>query len=427
MATGAAEAHAWIDESDGEMEIPVPSVIAWLDASADDQRRMREIVNLFRLSESRDELGIGQVRDAFSDSLFPGTSTLHTRARYLLFVPWCYRDVNARGLTGLAAERRVDENQRSLISGLKDLGATDGLIGRVAGVAVKNLPSSLYWGALQTYGIAHVAEPLDALGITQLVDPDQEELADRIRGAWSPTLPPVPVGFPRHPTTGFELSAAEARWLQERMLGGTTGTLLHHLVSDGNRPDPLSEAPWIDPACHRAPPDLLPVLEHARLLSLSIHGAALLYNLQIAERYTAAGHTRIQEPIAGYRERLDEWVAECGQHRHALAAWDRADFWAHVLAVNPGVRQGTRRFLRDWLEQVVSLDNDHAADDTVLRRMVAEQERRQKGSQSRLVNPRLLAAWSGEAGTGRLTFRWRQVNRILQDLHDGLEASRAAP
>ena len=57
-------------------------MIAWLDASREDQRRMREIVNLFTQSESRDELGVGQVRDAFSDSLFPGTSTLHTRARY---------------------------------------------------------------------------------------------------------------------------------------------------------------------------------------------------------------------------------------------------------------------------------------------------------------------------------------------------------
>src|ERR1700733_9248952 len=99
----------------------MPSVIAWLDASADDQHRMREIVNLFSLSESRDELGVGQVRDAFSDSLFPGTSTLHTRARYLLFVPWCYQDVRGSGLTGLAAERRVDGNERALIRGLKAL------------------------------------------------------------------------------------------------------------------------------------------------------------------------------------------------------------------------------------------------------------------------------------------------------------------
>lgn len=404
----------------------MPSVIAWLDASGDDQRRMREIVNLFRLSESRDELGIGQVRDAFSDSLFPGTSTLQTRARYLLFVPWCYRDVETRGLTGLAAERRVAENQRALISGLKDLGETDGLIGRVAGVAVKILPSALYWGGLQQFGIARVAEPLDALGISGHVDPDEEELAERIVGAWCPTLPPIPAGFPRHPETGFELSGSEARWLQERMLGGTAGTLLHHLVSDGNRPNPGSEAPWFDPACQDAPVDVRQALEHARLFSLAIHGAALLYNLQIGERYVAAGHTRIVDPVEGFLQRLDEWVSECRDDRHALAAWNRHDFWVHVLSVNPGVRPNTRRFLETWFERVVSLEIENPGTDTGLRRLIADQERRQKGNQSRLINPRLLASWSGEAGTGRLTFRWRQANRILQDIHDGLRVSRVA-
>src|ERR1035438_789162 len=139
----------------------MPSMFAWLDSSYEDQRRMREIVNLFTQSESRDELGIGQVRDAFSDSLFPGTSTLHTRARYLLFVPWCFVAAPAKCATGGNVERRVEASERALIAGLTDLGATDGLIGRVAGVAVKTLPSTVYWSALRQYAIAQVAAPLD--------------------------------------------------------------------------------------------------------------------------------------------------------------------------------------------------------------------------------------------------------------------------
>ena len=63
-------------------------MIAWLDTSSDEQRRVRELIALFAQSESRDELGIGQVRDAFSEMLFPGTSVIQTRARYFLFVPW---------------------------------------------------------------------------------------------------------------------------------------------------------------------------------------------------------------------------------------------------------------------------------------------------------------------------------------------------
>lgn len=167
----------------------MPSMIAWLDASREDQRRMREIVNLFTQSESRDELGIGQVRDAFSDSLFPGTSTLHTRARYLLFVPWCYLTAEAKGVSGARLERRVSDNERALIGGLKEIGANDGLIGRVAGVAVKTLPSALYWGALRQYRILRVEEPLDAFGLQATFDPEQDELAERAVSAWSPTRP----------------------------------------------------------------------------------------------------------------------------------------------------------------------------------------------------------------------------------------------
>jgi hypothetical protein len=73
------------------------SALSWLDFSAEEQRRIREMLRLFEEKESRDGLGIGQVRDAFSDLLFPGTSVLLTRARYFLVVPWCaqYADSTA--------------------------------------------------------------------------------------------------------------------------------------------------------------------------------------------------------------------------------------------------------------------------------------------------------------------------------------------
>ncbi|WP_374059104.1 DUF6361 family protein [Salinibacterium sp. NG253] len=60
---------------------------------------MREIVNLFSDRDSRDELGIGQIRDVLSHTLFPGTSTLLTRARYMLLIP--------RALTAAAKPGRL--------------------------------------------------------------------------------------------------------------------------------------------------------------------------------------------------------------------------------------------------------------------------------------------------------------------------------
>ena len=119
------------------------------------------------------------------------------------------------------------------------------------------------------------------------------------------------------------------------MLGGTEGSLLHHLASDGNRPQANSDAPWDDPVCHTAPPGVLEILEHARLFSLGVQGAAFLYNLMIAERYEEAGHTRVENPVERYRDRLQEWIQECHSQGHALSVWDRRAFWRHIQAVNP--------------------------------------------------------------------------------------------
>ena len=59
----------------------MPSTFAWLAVDAEQRRRMMEAVDQFRDETTIDDLGIGAIRDAFSDTLFPGTSTLHTRLR----------------------------------------------------------------------------------------------------------------------------------------------------------------------------------------------------------------------------------------------------------------------------------------------------------------------------------------------------------
>ena len=63
------------------------SVLAWIDHDSKARERTLRILSLFQEKESRDELGLGSVRDSFADQLFPGTSTIQTRLRYMLFVP----------------------------------------------------------------------------------------------------------------------------------------------------------------------------------------------------------------------------------------------------------------------------------------------------------------------------------------------------
>src|SRR5690625_5457401 len=75
------------------------SVFGWMATDAEQSRRMMEVVDQFRDSTTIDDLGLGGIRDAFSDTLFPGTSTLHTRIRYALFVPWLMQLASDRNAT----------------------------------------------------------------------------------------------------------------------------------------------------------------------------------------------------------------------------------------------------------------------------------------------------------------------------------------
>ena len=70
--------------------------------------------------------GIGSIRDALADSLFPGTSVLQTRLRYVLFIPWLMQRAASRKSSPaeMSAEFRALEYR--LIESLLAGGETSG-------------------------------------------------------------------------------------------------------------------------------------------------------------------------------------------------------------------------------------------------------------------------------------------------------------
>jgi len=127
--------------------------ITWIDLTAADRDKVRRVLDLFKEQGTVDELGLGTIRDFLSDALFPGTSVLHTRLRYLLFIPWIYRSLEGRHqkVGDVAAEARAREV--ALIRALKEGGERWGVIGSEAGRDLARLPSTAYWAALVRWGI----------------------------------------------------------------------------------------------------------------------------------------------------------------------------------------------------------------------------------------------------------------------------------
>ncbi|HEY5961370.1 MAG TPA: DUF6361 family protein, partial [Polyangiaceae bacterium] len=119
------------------------SSITWIDHDPHERERMTRILALFSERESRDELGLGSIRDSLGDILFPGTSTIQTRLRYMLFIPWIYQKLERSGVAASEVARRARKDETALIVPLLTK-EEEGVLGRLAKGELKRLPSSVY-------------------------------------------------------------------------------------------------------------------------------------------------------------------------------------------------------------------------------------------------------------------------------------------
>jgi hypothetical protein len=187
--------------------------VAWLDYSERERRQALDVIDLFREQDTRDELGIGTIRDALAERLFPGINTIQTRARYFLFIPWTCLELERRQVSSADAALRARKEEVALIEALLHAGETAGVIGVEARAALKRLPSNIYWLGLGTWGIRLFAggqdqyfSSLDGRRRTAshraTDDPEGGEVG-RVPPSWHPAIPARPADFP----TGASLSS----------------------------------------------------------------------------------------------------------------------------------------------------------------------------------------------------------------------------
>ena len=83
------------------------SSLGWLDLDSAASERVGTLLRSLEEPSTLDVLGLGTVRDAFSAMISPGTSTIQTRLRYFIFLPWIFRRFEAERVSPGDFARRL--------------------------------------------------------------------------------------------------------------------------------------------------------------------------------------------------------------------------------------------------------------------------------------------------------------------------------
>ena len=132
--------------------------LGWIDFSKSERNKVLSVLDRLSEKDTLDELGIAPIRDGFANIFFPGTSTIQTRAKYFLIVPYALKDLELSSESNpnrlLQAFDEVEQNcGRQFLDNGDDL---EGIIGSRSlnqGVWVKRTPADIYWAGLRNYGI----------------------------------------------------------------------------------------------------------------------------------------------------------------------------------------------------------------------------------------------------------------------------------
>ena len=385
------------------------SYLAWIDFDPEERRRAQTLIDLFKQPEARDELGLGTIRDGLADLLFPGTSTIQTRIRYMLFVPWIYREAQQRKASQAERTKFARDLEFKLSEALLRGDKNGGVIGRVAGRSLKRLPSSVYWAGMHTLGIrTRGGNPASFLAY------GPESIKDHDFTLWAPSLPNRPENL--FEQTDFTLRSEEADFLRDRIAASAEKSLLNELAS--KLKDFSEDWAWQvheDTVSDRN----RSILRHAERFSGVMHGASILYNLLLAlraaDRPNAKAHGEAPALVEDYRKRLEEWQKSLPAL--ALQNWDLEDLFQIVGTTSHNLREPSRAFVRAWLEMTLhsktSLDQDQDAIELLRKR-----EQTLKRMKARLLHDAPLERWSGASGLAPLDFRWGIARRYLGELVD---------
>ena len=408
----------------------LPQRLAGASSLFEHQEVIESAIDVLASPSVVDELGIGLIRDSFSDTLFPGIATMQTRAKYFLTLPRIFRDyeqltVNERRRISLADYLTQQENLcMTCLNQNHNNDPQEGIIGasyaRKSG-EVQRKPSTLYWNGLRTFGLIKTTLSLQEF-VKSFANPDTLLLdlfqsTDETKGDASESVvstPPFCEKWQEQLT--LHLSYEEATFLARQIERHVPESLLGRILMDDTfrttfvgLPDSWRFADFCDSSLliDKVSTDLKRALFGARDFWQILKGTHIRYNV-LLQRLHGTDEMRTE-----FEEKWTTWCEEMS--RFPWDRWNTQLIWDLVNRHRRQLRDHTKRFVRNWIESIQS----GTSDVTALDDLVTQQELLNKKARARL-KPNATEQIKEWVGIESVDYRYSQVRTIIKDIHCGL-------
>ena len=384
--------------------------LGWIDFSKSDRDMVLSVLRQLTEPGAVDELGIGTIRDGFSDILFPGTSTIQTRAKYLFIIPYiCLELERGKKLLPRQFIEALEQRELDLID-ILDVNGAEGVIGKLSRQTLRRKPSSIYWSALRTYGF--ISEPVTLSEYAELfharkaaserekglgkrkAENEDDTTDDTDAGMSGAAFWRVPAAKENwRESLTIKLTLDEATYLRERItsMPGTRDSLLAFVLRE-NRLDFTKYAKLDDIYTMQSimPPELLRDYKLARDFSRFIFGAQVRYNVIYSD---------------GQNNLANELWAQYKEERPSVSL---ADVQTRLMP-----RANVMRFLKAYKS---AIDNEGELDSLIIRR-----EKEIKGAaRAKLTNTELYKYDDNNVNMSPLVYRLPNAQRIVKDIFEGV-------
>jgi hypothetical protein len=426
------------------------SQIGWIVFSPKDRDRVKRFLDLMGMGGVVDELGIGMIRDAMSNRLFPGFSTLYTRAKYFFITPYIILDKDAnqkKNQTGKDYFQNAEVQVNRLVIQFYDNHqerAAESYFGKDKRDGnLKRQPSEIYWNGIRELHLVETESSIDQLLsdkrslMDELLSKNRGDDTTREQGENTQTGC-VNVSYDPHwqeyiKENGLMLTRTEAETLCDRLCKYTPNSLPAALVSDedlfklyASACQKSKNSDYIDnPFVHFVVTSISRIknnelhdnLVAAHDMALFLHGAHIAYNIQLWSK------THAEEDFINQKRKEGRlWLGTLASRMLNFKGFNIVDCFERT-----NLKQPTRHFLVE-MQRLVRTTNDWDEIENDLCKLAEMQERWNKKAKSRFVKmekgqvieeigkPQWL-------GLSLISYRYQATLTILNDIYQGLKAT----